>query len=506
MKFHLLVATTVLVLTARVAVAQEAPAPAGHGKTGTTEDRIGELERKVEEQGRELEDLKREEAREKAHEPAEKGHGEKPGEKAEGPHTEYDQGFQIRGELGGSEYLVRPVGGIELDYHAFPHAKPKDRFVLQRAIVGLVGKVNVFDYDFEVCPTRGQGGGIPLDNFFFQVHAIDELMARVGHYRTPFTIDSGVLNPYYVDLAGAPMCIDSLAPDLHPGAELLGHMAGHLFQYWLSVQNQTDSNKVVSGDPMTSARVQVEHLGFSLGCAGVWENLSTRQESVEGATPGGFRWFDPVDVRGWTQRYEVDLFYEHGPFFAGGEYLYVSQERWRVLADGGNGTGLVAQGFYATAGFMFWGPSEEGESHHAEHAEHAEHGEGGREKHESAHPLPRPPFEGWKFFDMGIERRGNKRNVGMELVARVEWMSVGDSHGGRKGQGGVPATPSTAPDADKVASNEARAFSIGINLDPIENVRFMADWVHLRIGDQSRAERDHSRFADEFLFRAQLEF
>jgi hypothetical protein len=40
----------------------------------------------------------------------------------------------------------------------------------------------------------------------------------------------------------------------------------------------------------------------------------------------------------------------------------------------------------------------------------------------------------------------------------------------------------------------------------MENVKFMADYVHARIGDQSTAERGHSRYADELLFRAQLEF
>jgi hypothetical protein len=94
----------------------------------------------------------------------------------------------------------------------------------------------------------------------------------------------------------------------------------------------------------------------------------------------------------------------------------------------------------------------------------------------------------------------------MELVCRLEWMSVGEARGGRKGQGGAPAFPSLAPDADKIAGNDAKAFSVGLNLDPIENVRFMVDYVHLRIGDQARSEKAHSRFGDEFLFRAQLEF
>jgi hypothetical protein len=46
----------------------------------------------------------------------------------------------------------------------------------------------------------------------------------------------------------------------------------------------------------------------------------------------------------------------------------------------------------------------------------------------------------------------------------------------------------------------------GLNLDLTDNVRFMVDWVHLQVADRERAERAHSRQADELLFRAQLEF
>lgn len=87
-------------------------------------------------------------------------------------------------------------------------------------------------------------------------------------------------------------------------------------------------------------------------------------------------------------------------------------------------------------------------------------------------------------------------------------MSLDDARGGRRldPTTGLPATPTTAANAAKVKGNDAKAVTVGLNLDVIENVRIMADYVHIRIGDQSRAEKAHSRQADEFLMRAQLEF
>ena len=50
------------------------------------------------------------------------------------------------------------------------------------------------------------------------------------------------------------------------------------------------------------------------------------------------------------------------------------------------------------------------------------------------------------------------------------------------------------------------AWTTGLNLYLQENVSFMFDWVYLRFGDRTRAERPHARYANELLFRAQLEF
>jgi hypothetical protein len=176
-----------------------------------------------------------------------------------------------------------------------------------------------------------------------------------------------------------------------------------------------------------------------------------------------------VQVRGWSERYEVDLSAYFGPFFARGEFGYVKQERFRVLSDHTNGTDFAMWGETGTFGFLFWGPV------------------GPRDQ-----PLA-VPFKDWQLFSMDTIKKKNGRNVGMELVTRLEYVNFDY------------ARSHHAVD-DIIPTNDCRAVSVGLNLFPVENVRFMADWVHLRIGDQARAEKAHSRFADEILLRAQVEF
>src|SRR5262249_43701764 len=147
--------------------------------------------------------------------------------------------------------------------------------------------------------------------------------------------------------------------------------------------------------------------------------------SFPGTTPGQFQFFTPVQVRGWTQRYTFDVAYYSGPFFAKGAFGYASQERWRVLADHSNGTALITQGADVVAGGMFWGPPAS-----------------------ASHPLS-VPFQDWQLLSMDTVVKRNSRNVGAEIVLMAEWLSIAEARGGRKGQGGVPAMPSTAADADK---------------------------------------------------------
>src|SRR5262249_33624415 len=140
-------------------------------------------------------------------------------------------------------------------------------------------------------------------------------------------------------------------------------------------------------------------------------------------------------------------------------------------------------GAYVTFGWMFWGPTTPGP-----------HG---------------APFKDWSLFDMEVKKKKNARNVGAELVVRFEWIDLDDARGGRRFTNAplaTPANPSLAATSAKVKGNQAEAVTVGLNIYPIENVKLMFDYVHLRTGDKSRAERAHSSQADEVLVRAQLEF
>jgi phosphate-selective porin len=517
----------------------ETPPPGGTGRTdapggaapaaGNEGDRLQKLEQRIEEQEREIQELKREnEAKDLKKKPGidEKGAvQEASAKKPSDPQFEwgYDSGFFVKGTIHDMPFDLRPVGRIQLDYRAFPHSSandvyqnkpPQDEFLLRRARVGFLGTFSVFGFDLEVDPTRNSSTQLLLGDCWFQYQQFPEFVIRFGHFKSPFGLEDGMTSDNYTWFVERPMIVGSgtsLAPDFHPGVMVYGTFGAEkfgkgFFQYYLAAQNQTQNNVVGSGDPMTTARL-ASAIGelFLVGVSARWENrsglppvsnvgtaattppaavtatnASATNLSFAGLTPGQYQFFAPVFVRGWTQAYNIDASYYDGPFRVKAEFGYASQERWHVLADHSSATGLVTQGGVLTAGWLFWGPPK-GIDH------------------------PSFPFKDWQLFSMESEIT-RTRNVGCEILATLEWMSIGQTHGGRFGQNGRPAAPSTAPNADKVRGNDCKTIGLGMNLFAMENVKFSADWYHLRIGDEARAEKAHTRFADEFLFRAQLEF
>jgi uncharacterized protein (DUF608 family) len=92
----------------------------------------------------------------------------------------------------------------------------------------------------------------------------------------------------------------------------------------------------------------------------------------------------------------------------------------------------------------------------------------------------------------------------MDVAFRIDWIDLRDARNEPRSANG--SAPSTAPDAARIRGNQAFALCGGLCLYPIENIRVMADYVHLRIGDQARAEKTHARWSDEVLLRTQFDF
>ncbi len=447
---------------------------------GQEQKRLDELERRAAEQQKELEALREaEELRRAGDAPP---HVERPsGTPAEQTFSwGYDDGFFVRGSFfadpeaepkdPGVTYLLRPRAYIQLDYRGYAHSRANlafpskgvadDHFVLRRAVIGFVADLGPFSFMFEAEPVRGASGLIPLLNAWLEWRSFEVLQVRAGHFIPPFTLADAFTAPPFYDFVEEPMIVQSLTYSFRPGAMAKGSFEKGLVSWFLAVNNEVDTNGTVTGDPIATTRLSSAVGPVQLGAAGAWERRAGVQPSLVASTPGVFQFFAPVNVQGWTQRYEVDLAVGSGPFFGSTEFCWGHQERRRVLPGGLSADSLVVQGAYGTVGWMFCGPPPGVKGPHV-------------------------PFEGWELFSLDLERHRNARNVGAELLVRLEWLSVG---------------------AGDLKGNDARAVSVGLNVYPMENVKFMLDFDHARIGDQATAERAHSRYADEVQFRAQLEF
>lgn len=440
-------------------------------------DRLAELEKRVEEQRREIDALKQSPLK------APLGGASKP---TEGPApTGYDwgfnEGFFVKAKINGADYVLRPIAAIQLDYRAFPHAKPIDQFLVRRVSLGFLGQFGDFAYMFNAAPTRP---GIPLVDFWVQWQTFEAFRIRLGHFYAPFTIDNGYQQDFRSDFIERPMAMGSgnvISPDFRPGAEILGSFDEGIFKYWLAVTNTLDTNAPASGDPMVTGRIELNSWGFVMGGEGSWDRRPKGSTSFPGLTPGQFQFFTPVAIRGWEQRYGVNLDFYHGPFWFRSSFLWAVQRRDKVVAGGADGASLVTQGAYVTVGYKLWGPPAKA-------------------------PRPDVPFRGWELFSLDLEKKHNKRDAGMDVACRVDWIDLRDARNAQRAPSGAPVVPSVAPDAARLRGNQAWAFSFGLNFSPIENVRIMADYVRLRTGDQARAEKEHSRWSDELLFRTQVDF
>jgi hypothetical protein len=409
----------------------------------------------------------------------------------------FKDGFYVRGDLNGVPYEIRPRARLQLDYRAFPYssknlaynnAVPEDQFLVRRARVGFGGNFGPFDFVFDADPIRSP---LPIADFWFQWHSFDELQIRFGSFKAPFDYDDSQTSDLYLDMVERPIATGSgnqITPDYRIGVEVFGKIGGGLFNYFLSAVNQPDANAVVDGDPLYTARIETDVNGFEAGAGVLTARVGEAGakgagNSFTGATPAQYVFFTPVAIRGWEQAVMGDAAFYRGPGWISGGYAYAQQQRRRIAADGTSGDPLVTQGGWVTLGWMIMGPTSPGP-----------HG---------------VPFSDWEYFSLDITKKRNARNVGLEIVCRVETVDFRDLRGGRKFTSAAettPAKPSTSATALNVKGNQCQAVTAGINFYPIENVKLMADYVHLRLGDQQRAERAHSNQADEVLLRAQMEF
>lgn len=474
-----LTATLVIAWSLPSSVGAQEPAPAGEDLGA----RVQALERQLEEQRRLLDELRLELSRPPAPPPPD-GADAPP---ALTPEWGWKDGVFVRGAVGELPYELRLIGRVQLDHRVYartasnaavPHAIPRSRFLVRRARIGLSGAISDFGFLFEADPSRN---GLPLGQFFFQYQRFEAVRLRFGHIRAPFAHENGVLGTNRLPFLERSMIIGSgnaAAAAYAPGAMILGSLDEGLFSYWLAAQNQVDSNEAVTSDPMVSARVETAFSGVVLGASATWMRRGDRsQQSITGVTPAQHRFFAPVDVRGWDQRYGLDAACFRGPFFVMAEYALVHQEREKVLASGEDGAAFLVQGAYLGAGVLFWGP--------ARGVPHAR------------------PFQGWTLLpDADRPRQG--RFAGAELVARVEWLELDDGRGRRFG--GPTAAPSRAANATNIKGTDARAVTVGLNVFPLENVRLSLHWSRVRVGDQGRAAHDRTRYDDEVIMRAQIDF
>src|SRR5581483_11164859 len=149
-------------------------------------------------------------------------------------------------------------------------------------------------------------GTMPIDDCWIQYQQFPECQLRIGHFGNPFAPTSGsfIEGPMIVGVgtAGA-----ELGGGYAPGAAILGKIGDGIVSYRLAAQNAGDTSIGSNGGPVVFARVQSSFAGVTLGAAGIWARFGgDPRNGFTFVTPGFHTFWNPVLIRGWDQRYEVD--------------------------------------------------------------------------------------------------------------------------------------------------------------------------------------------------------
>ncbi|MCA1560354.1 MAG: OprO/OprP family phosphate-selective porin [Acidobacteria bacterium] len=303
-----------------------------------------------------------------------------------------------------------------------------DTFVFRRARVGIQGRV-YDDLEYEV-DAELRDTDAPWRNVFLNYRRFRVAEVQGGRFKMPFGRDqlSGMFNINFLERS---LIGSYLAPGRDEGAMVHGQFADGIVAYETGVFRSDGDNSHLEESPGAgrtwAGRVVVAPLArkrrrwrsLEVGAAATSGTLPEGLNSLTGRTLSGYRFVEPVYVRGRRVRLGLEGGWAPGPFSVQAEYTRVNDQR--------NGQGLgdvdltdaVSQGWYLSGTWALTG----------------ERKAGGIE--------PRRPL-----FQGGIGA--------VELGARIEAMRFGSGV-----EGDEP--PFANPRAANLLENRDRILTLGVN-------------------------------------------
>jgi len=311
-----------------------------------------------------------------------------------------------------------------------------------------------------------------LRDAYLDVNYTPSLRFMIGQFKVPFSPEI-IYSHKYIDLVERPVVVQrSLDPTRDVGAMIHGTAVQSILKYQIALisgagQNLQDNNKdkdIVGRLMVSPFKLMKSNYfrDFSFGAAATYgKQPALGGNSIYGQTVTGYRFYEPVAVKGDRLRLNAQLAWFAGPFSVKGEYIRTIEERKDIVVSGQTNLGdFETEGWYLTASWIITG-----------------------EKEQPDRPAPTSPF---------LVQGGELNGTGLlKMASRYEVFML-DSE---RRHGLAEPMPITF-----------RAWTFGLTWYPVELIRISLDYQMQHFSDVARSPRPRHEVASLVMARAQAEF
>lgn len=326
--------------------------------------------------------------------------------------------------------------------------RDESAFELAKRRIGIEGELfNRIAFELE----REVASDHPWRDVYTDVKIVKPLRVQIGRFKMPFSAEqlTSIVELPFIERS---LIASTLAPGRDTGVMFHGRVGGRWLGYQIGLFRQDGdaarrgsldgAGQTVAGRITTSAGVKHLTIGAGATSGSVPEGLN----GLPGRTSNGFRFFEPVYVKGQRLRLGAEAGWHQGRYQVDAEWLQLrDQRRGQGLGDV-DLSDAVASGWYVSGAWLLGRGTRQRSGRHT-------------------------------FFDRGA---GD-----LEVAARVEQIAFGSA-----GHGDLPFRQ---PRAEYLFESRVRAATLGVNWYLNRWVKMLSDLSRESFSDPERqphANRD----------------
>jgi phosphate-selective porin OprO and OprP len=256
------------------------------------------------------------------------------------------------------------VGGYaQFDFRGYQDGDhPPNTFLIRRARLAVEGKVARY-FDYKVEGDFADLVSTILRDFYVNIHRIDELQLRFGHFRVPISQEE-IRTDSFQDFVERSM-VNNLVPSRSPGFMASGVVGKGVLEYQVGAFNGKGL-LAINNNGTPEGAIRLRFTPWKNGSAFIGKGFSfggafTQGRSLTGLSARGitesrsFSFFVPDTINGKYIRANGELTWMLGPAAIRAEYDQTNQRRENLGPGGTTLPGVVAKGYMGQFTYLLTG-------------------------------------------------------------------------------------------------------------------------------------------------------